>query len=140
MRQLLVLAAVFAAAAAFSAEHSAGSAQIPQVEGGRALYTTYCASCHGTSGRGDGPVAAQLVTKPANLAEFAVHNGGVFPAERLHRIIDGQEMNARAHGSMEMPVWGDAFRRREGLSEEAASARIDAIIQYLRVIQERRAH
>jgi hypothetical protein len=37
-----------------------------------------------------------------------------------------------------MPVWGDAFRRtRDGLSEEAARARIDALVRYLEAIHER---
>jgi hypothetical protein len=39
-----------------------------------------------------------------------------------------------------MPVWGDAFRSaREGLSPEAAKARIDAVVRYLEAIQERDA-
>ena len=34
--------------------------------GGRA-FATHCASCHGTDGRGAGPVAAALRTPPADL-------------------------------------------------------------------------
>jgi hypothetical protein len=39
-----------------------------------------------------------------------------------------------------MPVWGDAFRStRDGLTEGSAKMRIDAIVRYLRGIQERAA-
>ena len=35
---------------------------------GQALYAQNCAACHGESGRGDGPQAAGLSARPANLA------------------------------------------------------------------------
>ena len=105
-------------------------------ESGAALFRTYCASCHGADARGAGPMADQLRRLPPSLTSFAVRNGGVFPSERLKRIIDGRDVPA--HGNSEMPVWGDAFRRtREGLSGDAATARIDAIVRYLETIQER---
>jgi len=107
------------------------------VESGRTLFATYCASCHGTTGRGDGVMAEALRVRPGDLTGFAAKNGGVFPAEKTRRIINGRERGVRTHGSPDMPVWGDAFRRREGLSEEAAQTRIDAIVQYLASIQVR---
>src|SRR5262245_34817487 len=109
-------------------------------ETGRGLFITNCASCHGSDGRGGGPVADSLRSRPPSLTEFAVRNHGVFPAERLHRIIDGKDQSVRAHGSFEMPVWGDAFRKREGLTDEAVRARINAIVRFLSSIQERLAH
>lgn len=39
------------------------------VSRGRTLYAANCASCHGARGTGDGPAAAALVPRPANLAE-----------------------------------------------------------------------
>ncbi len=38
---------------------------------GQALYAQNCAACHGESGRGDGPQAAELSARPANLAAQA---------------------------------------------------------------------
>ena len=108
-------------------------------ESGRALFTTYCASCHGVSGRGNGPAAEALRHRPADLTQFAARNGGVFNGARIHRFIDGRTV-ITAHGTMEMPVWGDAFKWREGLPEDGIAVRIDALVQYLESIQERASH
>lgn len=132
MRALFTVLALLSAGTAF--------AQTPQSDDGRALFLTYCASCHGKDAHGAGPVADALRSRPPSLTEFAVKNRGVFPVERIHRIIDGQDQSVRAHGSFEMPVWGDAFRKREGLSDEAVRSRIDAIVRFLASIQERLAH
>ena len=106
-----------------------------QTEEGRRLFMTYCASCHGTAGRGDGPVADTLRVRPADLTQLA--KDGPFVADRVHRIIDGRDRYVKAHGSLEMPVWGDAFKRRDGLSEEGVKARIEAIVRYLQSVQRR---
>ena len=39
---------------------------------GKADYQIYCASCHGETGAGDGPVAQALIPKPAR------HNDGAY--------------------------------------------------------------
>lgn len=36
---------------------------------GETIFETYCVTCHGPEGRGDGPSAAGLDPKPANLAD-----------------------------------------------------------------------
>ena len=105
---------------------------------GRALFGTYCASCHGVDARGDGPMAARLRQVPPDLTQFAARNGGVFPGERVARIIDGRDV--ASHGTGEMPVWGDAFRATPGGRTAAAvRERIEAITRYLEAIQERLA-
>ena len=107
-------------------------------EPGARLFKTYCATCHGVNGRGNGPVADQLRKRPPDLTKYTARNGGVFPSERVQQIINGR--GVAAHGDREMPVWGDAFRSVEGgLSPEAVKTRIDAIVQYLAAIQERAA-
>src|SRR5271167_4726699 len=67
---------------------------------GAELYREFCASCHGASGHGDGPAAPSLKQKVPNLTLLAKRRGGVFPAEEIHRIVDGRSM-PRAHGSAE---------------------------------------
>ena len=108
------------------------------VDAGRHLFATYCASCHGVTGRGNGPAAEELRRRPADLTQLAKRNGGVFNGARIHGIVDGRAV--KAHGTMEMPVWGDAFKWREGLPEAGIKDRIDALVRYLESIQERASH
>jgi mono/diheme cytochrome c family protein len=103
---------------------------------GSQLFRTYCASCHGTDARGMGPMADRMRHQPPDLTRFAARNGGLFPSERVRRIIDGRDVTS--HGDRDMPVWGDAFKRtRDGRSEAEVKLRIDAIVKYLEAIQER---
>jgi mono/diheme cytochrome c family protein len=109
-----------------------------QVPDGRELFHTYCASCHGTTGAGNGPAAAAMRRTPPDITGIALTNGGLFPAERMRRIIDGREVEA--HGDRDMPVWGDAFKAvRGGHSEGFVRERIASILQYLMSIQRRLA-
>ena len=106
------------------------------IDPGAQLFRAYCATCHGVAGHGDGPIAAQLRKPPPDLTTYTARNDGVFPSKRLQQIIDGTGVGA--HGDREMPVWGDAFRTsRGGLTPEAATQRIDAIVRYLGSIQQR---
>ena len=104
---------------------------------GRALFATYCASCHGVSARGDGPIASSLRVRPGDLTQFAAKNGGVFPAAKTGRIIDGRDVGA--HGNPDMPVWGRVFRSSQGAvdANAQAKARVAAIVRFLESIQER---
>jgi len=116
-----------------------GSAQAAASEDGRQLFLNHCASCHGVTGQGNGPLAPALRRAPTDLTQLALTNGGVFPDEHVRRIIDGREVVS--HGDPEMPVWGDVFKTpRDGFREAAVSARIAAIVAYLASIQRRLAH
>ena len=107
---------------------------------GSVLFRTSCATCHGTSGRGDGPLAGELRTRPPDLTQFAKQNQGTFPGEKVRRIIDGREP-MRGHGGPDMPVWGDAFSRaREDADPESVKQKIQAIVDFLESIQQRAAN
>ena len=106
---------------------------------GSSLYKTYCIACHGDSARGDGPLAASLPRKPANLTEIAKRAKGVYPRDLVFRIIDGR-VKVQGHGGPDMPVWGDAFMRTTDASDEAAvKHRIEALVDYLQTLQARDA-
>lgn len=77
---------------------------------GAHLYRSYCASCHGVGGRGDGPVAVSLAKPPADLTQLGVRYGTPLPVDRLAEWIDGRRAVA-AHGPREMPVWGTELYR-----------------------------
>ena len=57
---------------------------------GALYYAQYCATCHGTGGRGDGPSAPALRTPPADLTRIAARRGGAFPEGDIARWIDGR--------------------------------------------------
>jgi mono/diheme cytochrome c family protein len=101
---------------------------------GAAAFKTYCASCHGESGAGDGPAAAALRSPPPDLRLLARNNDGVFPEKVLETVIDGRK-TIRAHGNFEMPVWGRELSQASG--EADAGKRVAAVVRYLRGIQQK---
>jgi mono/diheme cytochrome c family protein len=108
----------------------------PEPVTGAQLFRAYCASCHGDTARGTGPLSAQLRRAAPDLTTYTARNGGVFPGERLRQMIEGR--GPAAHGDRTMPVWGDVFRRQEN-GTDGASARIDALVLFLQSIQQRKA-
>lgn len=104
-----------------------------------------CASCHGWSGAGDGPVADVLTVRPPDLTRIAERNGGTFPADAVYKMIDGTDM-PKAHGTKQMPVWGLWFVY-EAIADslqtgdtkppvEKVEERIKAMVAYLESIQQ----
>jgi mono/diheme cytochrome c family protein len=116
------------------------------VESGAKDFAVRCASCHGRSGKGDGPAASSLVRKPADLTAITARNGGTYPAGRVFGTIEGLDM-PDAHGTRDMPVWGDVFLSEKlGKSTsledavkatDATSKRILALVRYIETIQEK---
>jgi hypothetical protein len=45
---------------------------------------------------------------PSDLTVLSKNNGGIFPFNSVYEIIDGRKAVA-AHGTREMPVWGDRY-------------------------------
>lgn len=108
-------------------------------------YRNSCTPCHGAAGKGDGPLAEHMKKSPTDLTLLQKANGGVFPVERAYRIIEGMDQ-VSAHGSRDMPIWGDRFRDRTQKSEDGsfpserdirvyARTRILALIEYLSTLQ-----
>ncbi len=131
MQNLLVRLGIAAGLTAALAASAAAQdpAQTPMEKpAGSALFASYCATCHGTSATGDGPLAAMLRKPPANLTLLARRNGGVFSPQMVERIIDGRHPLG-GHGGGDMPVWGDAFGRTTD-GPEKISAKIAALAEY----------
>ena len=97
------------------------------------LYRAYCASCHGLTGRGDGPAAPALKTKIPDLTLLARNNGGMFPTARVRKMISGDEVLA-SHGSREMPIWGPIFHQVEE-DRDFGAVRLANLAKYLESIQ-----
>jgi len=77
-------------------------------DGGQ-MFMSYCAPCHGKLGRGDGPAAAALKEKPADLTQLKRSHGGTYSTQAFEEKINGMTMTT-SHGNTEMPVWGPIFR------------------------------
>jgi mono/diheme cytochrome c family protein len=119
-------------------QSSSGSSEKYNVSGGD-LFKTYCASCHGRSGKGDGPLAEHMKKRPPDLTLFSQENGGVFPSAKVAQIIDGRNPLA-GHGGPDMPVWGNVFKASSQVDSDAAvQARIDALVAHLESIQQKSA-
>jgi len=75
---------------------------------GKEMFTAYCAVCHGTDGKGTGPAASALKVPPADLTQLSKNNGGKYPSLKVSGAIKGTS-DLPAHGSKDMPVWGELF-------------------------------
>ena len=76
----------------------------PTKTSGKDLYAEFCASCHGPSGKGDGPAAAGLSRAPADLTTLSERNGGTFPLTTVLSTIDGY--TRAKEGNLTMPEFG----------------------------------
>lgn len=107
---------------------------------GRALYEDFCLSCHGASGRGDGPAAVGLDHPPADLTGIAARNGGTFPTTRVMSVIDGY--TRRGDRASVMPELGVALQEGPVVLYDAGDgvatptpANLVALANYLQRLQ-----
>ena len=103
---------------------------------GKQMFQAYCASCHGTDAKGNGPAAAALKTSPADLTTLSKKNGGKFPSDRVGSILRGQATVA-AHGNQEMPVWGPILWHMSQGHEAEVQQRIANLTKYIESLQEK---
>ncbi len=134
-RSLMLSCVVIMIAALLSPDHAWADAA-PDLSGAQ-LFSSFCASCHGPQARGNGPVARSMKRKVPDLTRIARRHGGEFPTELVTRIVDGRELRS-AHGSTDMPVWGQEFygvRDEDPVQRARASELIDSMVAYLRSLQ-----
>ena len=143
LRNLLFTALAAAIAVGIGyADQSAGKVVVPvsktPANSGKQMYISYCASCHGIDGRGDGPVAMELRKHPADLSVLSRNNGGRFPSEHVSAVLQFGMENS-AHGTAEMPVWGPVLGRMDlmGSQINMKALRISNLSRFLETIQER---
>jgi mono/diheme cytochrome c family protein len=106
---------------------------------GEQMFATYCASCHGVKGTGNGPAAPAMKVQPADLTALSQKNGGTFPVYHIQTVLQFGVENS-AHGSGDMPVWGDAFRMLHGPGSDSTMQihqRIINLTRYLQQIQKK---
>jgi mono/diheme cytochrome c family protein len=138
MKMKLIRGAILAVAGALAMASVAvprnAMASMQGDQRGRKLFNQHCASCHGTDGKGHGPVAPSLKVSPTDLTAIQ-KQGGQFPFSAVQIAIDGEktERSITAHGTDKMPVWGTIFRRTKG--ELGKEGDIYALTKYIESIQ-----
>ena len=106
--------------------------QSTPADSGKDMFGAYCASCHGSDGKGAGPAATALKVPPADLTAMARHNSGKFPALKVVSVLrDG----TGAHGSKEMPVWGPILSSLSPNGTPVVQQRITNLTAYIEGMQ-----
>ena len=101
---------------------------------GAATYKAYCAVCHGTGAKGDGPAATALVKAPPDLTQIAKRSGGKFSQLAVRMTITGDTVVA-SHGTRDMPMWGPLFHATDG--DSVTALRLRNVVVYLEGLQEK---
>ena len=99
------------------------------------LYRAHCAPCHGSDGKGSGPMVAVLKIKVPDLTVLAKNNAGQFPVANVRKMITGQDV-LLSHGSREMPIWGPIFHQIED-DKDFGNVRVENLVKYLQSIQQK---
>lgn len=86
-----------------------GTAYAADTAKGKSIFTSYCASCHGQAGKGDGPAAAALNPKPDDLSNPKV--AGKLTDKYLTDIIS--KGGAAVGKSALMPPWGGTLKQAD---------------------------
>jgi len=125
-------------AAALSAQAPKEIKKVPLTQtspvSGSEMFRTYCAVCHGVNGKGAGPAAEALKKAPPDLTQLAVRNDGKYPEDAVAHAIAG-DTQIGAHGSQDMPVWGDLFKSLNGGTSDLVRLRIVNLTDYIKTIQ-----
>lgn len=113
--------------------------QPPDESPGKVIFDSYCVTCHGDGGQGDGRIAAELPMAPADLTQLSASNGGTFPAEAVMMQVYGYP--GRSHLGM-MPEFGPVldgpsveWTSPEGQTIMTPQALLDLVL-YLETLQQ----
>jgi len=101
---------------------------------GQEMFKSYCAVCHGTDAKGNGPAASALKTSPSDLTRLSQKNGGKYPAAHVAALIRGQAA-LPSHGTQEMPIWGPLFSSISQGHESQVQQRTANLVAYIDSLQ-----
>jgi mono/diheme cytochrome c family protein len=102
---------------------------------GKEMFHSYCASCHGVDGKGDGPAAPAFKKQPTDLTLLAQQNEGKFPG--LHVMSSIQDVTQNVHGSKDMPVWGPILSSVSSHNRDIVMQRIRNLTGYIESLQQK---
>ena len=76
------------------------AAKAPDAEAGKKVFETYCVTCHGTGGKGDGLAGKTLNPPPRDFTDFNVMSG----------LTDDQLKAIIKNGKGGMPPWSATLK------------------------------
>jgi mono/diheme cytochrome c family protein len=137
-RSMLLLGFAIAILAVFAVAQQKEIKHVPIKEtsaaSGQQMYDTYCAVCHAKDGKGNGPAASALKTPPTDLTTLAQKNGGKYPSTHVSATIQGDQA-IPAHGSKEMPIWGNLFWHMSKGHNAEVQLRVANLNKYIEQMQ-----
>ena len=112
---------------------------------GKELFQQRCSTCHGVDAKGTGLQGPMAIYDPqstdparrgppADLTALSEQNAGKFPAERVKNAISFNG-SIPAHGSPDMPAWGDVFYSLKA-DPKLLERRVRDLTAYIQSIQE----
>jgi len=118
--RLAILALAIGVGFAASAQTPAQTGPRANIAAGKELFHQHCSTCHGVDAKGAHGAPSRGImydpqsadperrVPPADLTELSERNAGKFPADRIQNAIYNKD-SIRAHGTPEMPAWGNVF-------------------------------
>lgn len=109
MRKIFAVASVACSLLLSGGIVAYGFAEQGDPTAGKATYEKLCSTCHGMTGKGDGPAAAALPTKPRNHTDGQYMNG--LKDDYLFKIV--KEGGTAVGKAQFMPGWGTQLKDPE---------------------------
>jgi hypothetical protein len=100
---------------------------------GQVLYTAWCSSCHGPTGRGNGPAAKHLSVPVPDLSTIAVRDGK-FNFFHVQAHVTSERVRGEA-----MPCWRDIIARNYRNDEGRARMAVTNLVRHVESLQVVRA-
>jgi mono/diheme cytochrome c family protein len=101
---------------------------------GKDMYNAYCAPCHGTDGKGNGPAASAMKSAPVDLMQLTKKHDGKYPAAYVAGVLRFGSGPA-SHGSADMPAWAPLFRSLDQYHDTVEQQRVSNLVNYIETLQ-----
>ena len=107
-----------------------------QPQSGKQMYKDYCAACHGMEGKGNGPAVEFLKASPPDLTIMAKGHNDTYVTDHVRTVLRfGTE--SKAHGTLDMPLWGQMFSALNSHDDAVVKLRINNLCEYVQSIQQK---
>jgi cytochrome c553 len=105
---------------------------------GATLFEAYCASCHGSSGRGNGPAARAIPTPVPDLTRYSQAHEGDCLMSLLATLQTGHRSQTEpkvSDNDPDMPNWAPIFRSMSSNNEGLMYLRLRNVAQHVAKLQ-----